>query len=104
MNINKLALLVFILVAAGKLANAQSQDPVPSVKKADKWVKSHVWAKSLKINADESINSVEFEKQYEGNKALWDQVFKFLGDSKLATLAPGRYPGNHTANTSICNM
>jgi YhcH/YjgK/YiaL family protein len=83
----KIALLI-ILIITGKIAGAQTPD---SIKVADKWVKSKVWAKDLKIKADPSINSVEFKKQYEGNKELWDKVFKFLGDPKLATLAPGKY-------------
>jgi YhcH/YjgK/YiaL family protein len=31
-------------------------------------------------------------KQYESDKVLWDKVFAFLGDSKLSTMAPGKYP------------
>jgi YhcH/YjgK/YiaL family protein len=85
-NIKYLAIL-FVLVIAGKLAQAQKQDSIA----ANKWVKSKVWAKDLKIKADPSINATEFKRQYEGNKELWDKVFKFLGDPKLATLAPGKY-------------
>ena len=84
----KKIVLLIILITAVKIASAQT--PV-SVKTANKWVKSKVWAKDLKVKADPSINSVEFKKQYEGNKELWDKVFKFLGDPKLATLAPGKY-------------
>jgi biofilm protein TabA len=83
----KIALLI-ILIISGRIAGAQTPD---SIKVADKWVKSKVWAKDTKIKADPSINSIEFKKQYEGNKELWDKVFKFLGDPKLATLAPGKY-------------
>jgi YhcH/YjgK/YiaL family protein len=84
----KKIVLLIILIATVKIAGAQTTD---SVKTANKWVKSKVWAKDLKIKADPSINNIEFKKQYEGNKELWDKVFKFLGDPKLATLAPGKY-------------
>ncbi len=84
----KKTILLIILIIAGKIAGAQTTD---SVKNADKWVKSKVWAKDLKIKADPSINSVEFKKQYESNKELWNKAFKFLGDPKLATIAPGKY-------------
>ncbi|MDB5153953.1 MAG: hypothetical protein JWR54_2704 [Mucilaginibacter sp.] len=87
-NFKTLALL-FILIITSKLADAQSAD---SVKKANKWLKSQVWAKDLKLKPDPSVNSVEFKRQYEGNKEMWDKVFKFLGDNKLTTLAPGKYP------------
>lgn len=82
-------LLLLIIVA--KLVTAQTADSVATAKKANQWVKSRTWAKELKIKPDASINSVEFQKQYESNKALWNKVFRFLGDSKLATLAPGKY-------------
>ncbi|MDB5023402.1 MAG: hypothetical protein JWP78_1157 [Mucilaginibacter sp.] len=81
--------LLFILIFAGKLADAQSAD---SVKKADRWVKSRVWAKDLRLKPHPSVNSVEFKRQYEANKGMWDTVFKFLSDHKLTTLAPGKYP------------
>ena len=84
----KKTILLIILIIAVKIAGAQTTD---SVKKADKWVKSKAWAKGLKMKADPSINSVEFKKPYEGKKELWDKAFKFLGDPKLATIAPGKY-------------
>ena len=88
----KISALVFVLILTGTLVNAQNKDSIATAKKANKWVKSRVWAKDLKLKIDPSVNSVEFERQYEANPALWDKVFKFLGDSKLATLAPGKYP------------
>jgi YhcH/YjgK/YiaL family protein len=90
MKILKIATLLFLFSVA-ITANAQT-DSVAKVKAAHKWVKRREWAKDLKIKPDPSINSVEFMRQYEGNKALWDKVFVFLGDSKLATMAPGKYP------------
>jgi biofilm protein TabA len=83
--------LLFIFIFISVLAYAQT-DSAANVKEANKWVKSHVWAKDLKIKPDPSINSVGFERQYELNKELWDKAFVFLGDSKLNTLAPGKYP------------
>ncbi|HTD40516.1 MAG TPA: YhcH/YjgK/YiaL family protein [Mucilaginibacter sp.] len=85
----KIILLLIFLFVAG-FTDAQT-DSAANVKKASKWIKSRAWAKDLKIKPDPSINSVEFMKQYESNKALWDKAFVFLGDSKLATLAPGKY-------------
>ena len=91
-NIKKNCLLLFIL-ALGHFASAQNTDSLAAVKKADKWVKSRVWAKDVKLKLHSSTNSVEFERQYESNKELWDKVFAFLADSKkLNELAPGKYP------------
>lgn len=86
----KIAALL-LLFSAAAAANAQT-DSATKVKTANKWVKSHEWAKDLKIKPDASINSVEFMKQYESDKALWDKVFAFLNDDKLSTMAPGKYP------------
>ena len=87
-NIKKLTIF-FILITIGNLVIAQQHDPVLAAKK---WVKSRVWAKDLKLKLHKSVNCVEFKRQYESNKEMWDKVFKFLGDNKLATLAPGKYP------------
>lgn len=85
----KIVALLFLLSVTA--ANAQT-DSTAKVKAANKWVKSREWAKDLKIKPDPSINSVEFKRQYESNKALWDKAFAFLGDSKLATMTPGKHP------------
>lgn len=90
MKTSKIALLCSMLLVA-VIAQAQT-DSAAKVKAAGKWVKSQQWAKDLKIKPDPSINSVEFIRQYESDKALWDKAFAFLGDSKLATMAPGKYP------------
>jgi YhcH/YjgK/YiaL family protein len=93
--------VLFILILTGSLLFAQQANEAAAIKKAGKWVKSRVWAPNLKIKLDKSVNSVDFEKQYERNKAMWDKVFIFLGDDKLSSLAPGRYPvdGNNAYAT-----
>lgn len=101
MNAKKLLLLIFVLSIMGKFLSAQSADSIATVKKADKWVKSGIWAKDLKLKLHSSVNSVEFRRQYEANKELWNKVFKFLGDSKLGSLAPGKYPIDSNAYASI---
>lgn len=88
----KISALLLALILTVTFTYAQNKDSIATAKKANKWVKSRVWAKDLKLKIDPSVNSVEFEHQYEANPALWDKVFQFLGDSKLATLAPGKYP------------
>jgi len=93
---NRLHIRTFIiflfLTASTKLVTAQQPDSAVAVKKAQKWVKGRAWAPNLNIRADKSVNCVEFKRQYESNSAMWDKVFAFLGDSKLSTLAPGKYP------------
>ena len=57
-----------------------------SKKDADKWVKSKAYAPNFKATVDPSVNSVEFAKQYNANKAVWDKVFAFLANPELATM------------------
>ncbi|MEO8887144.1 MAG: YhcH/YjgK/YiaL family protein [Mucilaginibacter sp.] len=60
-----------------------------SKKDADKWVKSKAYAPNLNRSVDVSVNSVEFAKQYNANKAVWDKVFAFLQNPDLANMRGG---------------
>jgi len=73
------------LLFAGSIATAQTL----SKKDADKWVKSKAYAPNLPRSVDPSVNSVEFAKQYNANKATWDKVFAFLQNPDLATMRGG---------------
>ena len=55
-----------------------------------KWVESREWANGWNAIADETINAVEFARQYEANKPLWDKLFKFLADTDLSSLEAGK--------------
>jgi len=97
----KYALLsVFIFICLS--SSAQSD----SVKLANKWVKSKVWAKGFKINVYADVNSIEFEHQYKANIETWDKSFAFLANKvMLDTMAPGTYPINgKLAYASITNV
>ncbi len=80
--------LAAALLFAGNAVVAQTL----SKKDADKWVKSKAYAPSLNRNVDPSVNSVEFAKQYNANKAVWDKVFAFLANPELATMRGNRVP------------
>ena len=55
-----------------------------------KWVESREWANGWNAIADETINAVEFARQYKANKPLWDKLFKFLADTDLSALEAGK--------------
>lgn len=61
-----------------------------TVDQATEWVESREWANGWDVNADKSINAVEFATQYALNKELWDKMFKFLSETDLSTLQPGK--------------
>jgi YhcH/YjgK/YiaL family protein len=49
-------------------------------------------AAGRQITAQESIDKVEFAKQYHANRRWWDEAFSFLRDSDIAAIKPGKYP------------
>lgn len=57
---------------------------------AKKWVESRVWANGWKVDADESVDAVEFAEQYALNKELWDKLFAYLAETDLNTLEAGK--------------
>ena len=87
-----LKIITLLLLYSTAITVHAQTDSASQSKAANKWVKNREWAKDLKIKPDPAINSGEFRKQYESDKALWDKAFAFLGNSKLSTMAPGKYP------------
>ncbi len=71
--------LVFLNFFAMKnIASAQTDQ-----KTAEQWVKSKVWGDGLLIDVHPSVNALEFYKQYNANKAVWDKVFAFIKNQDL---------------------
>jgi YhcH/YjgK/YiaL family protein len=80
--------LVFLnFFAIKNIALAQTDQKV-----AEQWVKSKVWSNGLLIDVSPSVNALEFYKQYNTNKAVWDKVFAFMKNQDLKNIAPGNYP------------
>lgn len=71
---------------------------------AKAWMESRVWAKGLELEADASINAVEFAQQYAANIELWDKLFAWIKDTDLMSLEAGKYelvPGRLWINIQI---
>jgi YhcH/YjgK/YiaL family protein len=80
--------LVFLnFIAVKNIALAQVDQ-----KAAEEWVKSRVWSNGLSVTVNPSVNALEFYKQYNANKVVWDKVFTFMKTQDLKNLAPGNYP------------
>lgn len=86
------ALLSLALLGCSTGAHVPTAEGGWTEKKAAQWFRSRVWANGLKLNVAESVNKMEFARQYTANKASWDQAFAYLRDTNLETLAPGKYP------------
>lgn len=88
-GIFKIAVVALAFTFAGSKVSAQTD----SAKLVRKWVKSKVWAGGLKIKVYSDINALEFYRQYNKAKDVWDKAFAFLADSKkLDTIKAGMYP------------
>ena len=81
--------MIIAIVLSGKITYAQE---TLTAKTAHKWVKAAAWKNGLKLKLHPSTNQLEFAKQYQANKAVWDKAFSFLKDQDLEKLAPGKYP------------
>lgn len=57
---------------------------------AQAWVDSRAWANGWKVNADKSIDAVEFATQYARNREIWDKLFSFLAETDPTTLEAGK--------------
>lgn len=57
-----------------------------------KWFKKREWLNGLRLNPHKSINRQEFAKQYQAHKDKWDKAFRFLKETDLMNLKPGKYP------------
>jgi biofilm protein TabA len=57
----------------------------------DKWFKQKEYLNGLKAQPHESVDKVEFARQYNANKDLWDAAFAYLKNTNLQTLPVGKY-------------
>ena len=91
----KFSIPILVIVIASlsmQLAAQSSSYEVWTKKNAKKWVKKIEWKNGLKLNPHETVNDIEFARQYHINKEYWDKAFAYLRDNDLKTLEKGRYP------------
>ena len=62
-----------------------------STKQTSAWFKKGAWNNGITLVPYADIDKKEFESQYEKNKAWWDLAFKYLKETNLETVAPGKY-------------
>jgi len=67
--------------------------------KADKWFADHKYLDGLKLVPAPSTNKIEFAKQYNANKTVWDKVFAYLKTTDLDALPVGKYAIEGTTAT-----
>ena len=92
----KILLSLTILTITILTATAQTEW---TAAKADKWFADHKYLDGLKLVPASSTNKIEFAKQYNTNKAVWDKVFAYLKNTDLDALPVGKYAVEGTAAT-----
>ena len=92
MYMKKIFLSLTFLFAAALFINVLAQDNGWTKKKAKKWFKKKEWLGGLQLKAHETVDVIEFAKQYHANKVYWDKAIAFLKNNDLNKLAKGKYP------------
>jgi len=93
----KLAMLLMLLalsvsVSAQGLYTREYHDKT-LVKKARKWLKKGEWRQGFsKANAHESVNAVEFYRQYQKNPEQWQAMFRWLQETDVTAIPKGKHP------------
>jgi biofilm protein TabA len=64
----------------------------PTLKQAQKWVKSRQWSNGCTLQVYKAVDAITFYQQYYANEAVWKKVFTYLREHQLENLAPGKYP------------
>lgn len=80
---------LFILLATCKVTFAQT---TWTAKTAKAWADKGEWRNGFKPKLFDGLDYVEFAKQYQANKPLWDSVFTYLATTKLEDLPLGTKP------------
>jgi YhcH/YjgK/YiaL family protein len=63
------------------------------VKKAQKWLKKNEWRQGFtKADAHESVNVVEFYRQYQKNPEQWQAMFRWLQETDVTAIPKGKHP------------
>lgn len=78
-----------------------------SKRSTQRWFSTGEWYNGMKLMPHETLDRQVFAAQYAKHKDWWDAAFKFLKDTDLGSLAPGRYPimGNDVyANVTVGPM
>ena len=90
----KLSLYIFccccLILAACGSRNGNSHSDGNNHNAKD-WFQEGAWRQGWEVNADETLDIVEFSSRYSANPGRWQRAFEFLATTNLANMKPGRY-------------
>ena len=91
----KIILSALLLLAATSMgAQTYTRKTTPKqLQKALKWEESGNWRNGFtKASPDTTVNVVDFREQYKRNKKQWQALFRWLQQTDLLALTPGKHP------------
>lgn len=86
-SLQKLRLTGAVFLAISTVSSVYSQDNAATTK----WFAKKEWLNGLSLTPHQTIDQQEFKKQYEANPQRWNQAFRYLKETNLAELKPGKY-------------
>lgn len=88
-------LWIAVIVIAGLTINIAASAQLNNTwtkKEAKKWYYQYQWQNGLQLKPENTIDKLEFAKQYHAHKTWWDKAFAFMKEPNNAELKPGIYP------------
>ena len=86
-----LPLFIISIFLSNSSCRSQTCAQAWTMEKATKWFEAKEWTNGLSLKVYDSVNKLEFAKQYNKNKAYWDKAFTYLKNTNLDTVSPGKY-------------
>ncbi len=83
-----LTLVITMACTTTKTAGPEQQ---PEPEENSGWFTAGEWRQGWNPLPDESVDQEEFARQYRKNPAAWDEAFRFLAETDLASIETGRY-------------
>ncbi|TDO05361.1 YhcH/YjgK/YiaL family protein [Sunxiuqinia elliptica] len=87
--LNGIVLTIFLLISC--FQSVKKNPDEWGAQDAQKWFTQGDWKQGWAIIADESVDSLEFEKYYAKNPERWEKAFHFLSTTDLKNIEPGKY-------------
>jgi biofilm protein TabA len=85
--VQKTLLALTLGLSLSTISKAQNKE----TNATQEWFEEKAWLNGLQLKPHKTIMLKEFERQYKANTLLWDKAFRYLKESRLEALKPGKY-------------
>lgn len=88
---NRCFIIISLFLFACTSCSHKTTEGTLTKTEANNWFKKKEYLNGLQAQPHPSVNKVEFARQYNANKDLWDKAFTYLKNNDLKTLPIGKY-------------